>query len=234
MLAKAANKLDCLAPYMRDLKPMSSLIFHTQPDLAVVATDTLAVTPDGTPSLFSSKAIYLPHLKTIIAGTGLMFAADWSNYVNSNMTLAGLRNLNYHTPKLLRSRWQKLKGDPGFPQGATITVYQIGVREDGDQEIEAFAYRSTTDFESEPLPYGTRAKPDCSFPNEGNIVQHLRPMMMEQRTIQETLPLGEQLYIGGECVVMLLTKDSCTTANLFRFDDYDDHYKGMCAAMIRP
>jgi hypothetical protein len=47
---------------------MSSLIFHTDASQALVATDTLAVKPDGTPLMYGSKALYLPHLKTIIAG----------------------------------------------------------------------------------------------------------------------------------------------------------------------
>ena len=49
---------------------MSSLIFYTDPEQVLVATDTLAVSSDGKPFIFTSKALYIPHLKTIIAGTG--------------------------------------------------------------------------------------------------------------------------------------------------------------------
>lgn len=45
-------------------------------------------------------------------------------------------------------------------------------------------------------------------------------MMLEQRAIQDAKAAEHRLYIGGECVVMHLTKETCTTATLFRFDDY--------------
>lgn len=207
---------------------MSSLIFFTDPTQALVATDTLAVRPDGSPMMFCSKAIYLPHLKTIIAGTGLgMFSGDWANYVNNHLIVAGLRNLDYHTPAGLRAQWRKAKQDLSIPPSMTATIYQIGVSED-DAEIRAYAYRSTNDFESEPLQHGMRAKPDCSFP-EGNVVENIRPMMLEQRTVQAEKSPDERIYIGGECVIMHLTKEACTTASLFRFDDFEDQLKTVFA-----
>jgi hypothetical protein len=200
---------------------MSSLIFYTDPSQALVATDTLAVRPDGTPLMYGSKALYLPHLKTIVAGTGLgMFSGRWANYVNDHLIVRGLRNLDFHTPDGLRDLWVRMRTEQEVPDVITTTVYQIGVSED-DGEIRSFAYRSVNEFVSEPLAHGTRAKPDCSFPNEGHIIEHLKPMMLEQRSIQALKPAGERLYIGGECVVMHLTKQSCTTATLFRFDDYE-------------
>lgn len=200
---------------------MSSLIFYTDLTQALVATDTLAVKPDGSPMMYCSKAIYLPHLKTIIAGTGLgMFSGDWASYVNNHLIVAGLRNLDFHTPVGLRALWRKAKEDSSIPSSITTTIYQIGVSED-DEEVRAYAYRSTNDFESEPLKHGTRAKPDCSFP-EGNIVENIRSMMLEQRTLQATKSPEERIYIGGECVIMHLTKHVHTTASLFRFEDYAD------------
>ncbi len=199
---------------------MSSLIFHTDPSHALVATDTLAVKPDGTPQMFCSKATFLPHMKTIIAGTGLGgFANDWANYVNNRLIVAGLRNLDYHTPEGLRTLWSSAKERDDFPDSITTTVYQIGVSED-DKEVCAYAYRSINNFVSEPLGHGTRAKPECVFPTEGHLLQHLHPMMLEQRSIQDAKPPEERLYIGGECVVMHLTKETCVTATLFRFDDH--------------
>lgn len=212
---------------------MSSLIFYTDPSQALVATDTLAVTPDGTPLMYGSKALYLPHLKTIIAGTGLgSFSGGWANYVNDRLIVRGLRNLDFHTPEGLRGQWARMKAHQGVPDSMTTTVYQIGVSED-DGEIRAYAYRSANDFESELLAHGTRAKPECSFSSEGHIAQHLRPMMLEQRSIQALKPPDERLYIGGECVVMHLTKETCTTATLFRFDDYDEHLNKIFAVFPR-
>lgn len=170
--------------------------------------------------MFCSKAIYLPHMRTIIAGTGLgMFAGDWANYVNNRLIVAGLRNLDHHTPDGLRTLWTHAKERDDIPNSITTTVYQIGVSED-DGEVRAFAYRSTNDFESEPLGHGTRAKPECAFPSEGHLLHHLQPMMIEQRAIQDAKPPDDRLYIGGECVVMHLTKETCAISTLFRFEDY--------------
>lgn len=109
---------------------MSSLIFYTDVSQALVATDTLAVKPGGAPLMFCSKAIYLPHMRTIIAGTGLgMFASDWANHVNNRLVVAGLRNLDYHTPDGLRALWASAKEQDDIPDSITTTVYQIGVRE---------------------------------------------------------------------------------------------------------
>lgn len=201
---------------------MSSLIFYTDTTQALVATDTLVVKPNGIPLMYGSKAIYLPHLKTIIAGTGLgSFSGRWTNYVNDELVVSGLRNLDFHTSDGLRRLWAEMKITHEVPDSITTTVYQIGVSED-DSEIRAYAYRSTNDFVSEPLNHGFRAKPECTFPSEGNIVENLKPMMFEQRAIQDLKKSEERLYIGGECVVMHLTKDTCTTSTLFQFDDYEE------------
>ncbi|MCM7911060.1 hypothetical protein M8T17_25035, partial [Enterobacter hormaechei] len=53
-----------------DEENMSSLIFYTDEAQALIVTDTLAVTDNGEPLSFVSKAGYIPQLRTIIAGTG--------------------------------------------------------------------------------------------------------------------------------------------------------------------
>ncbi len=209
---------------------MSSLIFYTDPTQALVATDTLAVKPDGQPLMFCSKAIYLPHLRTIVAGTGLGgFANDWANEVNNRLIVGGIRNLDYHTPRSLRTRWEATTSSSDFPSGLTTTVYQIGIGED-DDEICAFAYRSANDFASEQLGHGTRAKPECTFLDSGNLLVDIRAMMLEQRAIQSAKPHGERLYIGGECLVMHLTKDTFTAVSAFRFEDYEEQLGSIFSA----
>jgi hypothetical protein len=202
---------------------MSSLIFHTDPTQALVATDTLAVKPDGQAQMFCSKAVYIPHLRTIVAGTGLGgFSNDWANEINNRFAVAGIVNLDYHTPNALRRRWAEVKNLADFPAGLTTTVYQIGISEDND-EICAFAYRSANDFVSEPLKHATRAKPECTFLNSGDFVKDVHGMMLEQKAIQDAKPHCERIYIGGECILMRLDKDSFMAATAFRFDDYESN-----------
>ena len=206
---------------------MSSLIFYTDTNQALVATDTLAVKPDGRASMFCSKAVHLPHLRTIIAGTGLGgFSNDWANEVNNRLTVKGILNLDYHTPDALRKRWIEVTSSDDFPTGLTTTVYQIGVSED-DEEICAFAYRSANNFISEPLQHATRAKPECTILHSENFVEDVRQMMMEQKKIQDAKPSAERIYIGGECILMRLDKNSFMVATAFQFDDYENHLQEM-------
>lgn len=66
---------------------MSSLIFYTDSTQALVATDSLATNSDGEPFMFVTKAGYIPHLRTIIAGTGAGgFANQWQLLVTVNKT----------------------------------------------------------------------------------------------------------------------------------------------------
>jgi hypothetical protein len=204
---------------------MSSLIFYTDPEQALVATDTLAVTPVGAPMMFSSKAIYLPHLRTIIAGTGMgMFSGDWAMTVNNRMVLRGIQNLDYHTPAALRELWQRYKSEYPLPEEITTTVYHFGLSED-DQSLHAYAYRSTNNFSSERLCYGFGLKPACTLPDDGSLVENLPLMMAEQRNSELKKPQGERLYIGGECIALHLTKNGCNAFRVFQFEDYPQNLR---------
>lgn len=200
---------------------MSSLIFYTDREQALVATDSLAVDGSGAPHMFTSKAGYIPHLKTIIAGTGAGgFANKWLYDATNRMVIKGIRNLDYHTPEALRKLWQEYKVEFSLPKDFTTTVYQFGVCEESG-EIVSFAYRSTNNFESEQLQYGTAVKPECSIP-EGNLLELLPQIMQEQRVIQSNKPKSERVYIGGEIFAYYLTSEGCNCINIGPFDDFED------------
>lgn len=201
---------------------MSSLIFATDESQIFVATDTLAVTPDGEPFLFASKATHIPHLRTIIAGTGGGgFSNQWALTVASRMVVNGIHNLDYHTPEALKELWGQYSNEYSLPENFTTTVYQFGFSE-VDNKVVSFAYRSTNNFESEELQYGTAVKPVCSVP-EGNLVELVPSMMQEQRDIQEQLPKDQRLYIGGEIYALYLTANECRSFKLGQFHDYEEH-----------
>lgn len=197
---------------------MSSLIFATDETQIVVATDTLAVTPDGEPFLFASKATHIPHIRTIIAGTGFGgFANEWALVVSTRMIVKGIMNLDFHTPAGLREIWSRAS----VPDGITTTVYQFGISEE-DDSVVSFAYRSINDFESEQLQHGIGVKPECTVP-EGDLIKALPQMMAEQRQIQELQPKKSRLYIGGEIQVLYLTADGCHSFKAGKFADFEVH-----------
>ena len=205
---------------------MSSLIFATDERNILVATDTLGVTTEGEPFLLASKATHVPHLRTIIAGTGVGgLSNEWALTVSMRMVVRGIMNLNYHTPKGLRDLWRKYKAVYSIPEGLTTTVYQFGISEEDDRVL-SFAYRSTSDFESEQLQYGFGVKPECTIP-EGDFLEALPQMMAEQRRNQEALPKDERLYIGGEIQALHLTADGCRSFKVGQFPDFEAHQRAI-------
>jgi hypothetical protein len=201
---------------------MSSLIFYTDPDQVLVVTDTLAVNPDGSPLLFTSKAHYLPHLRTIVAGTGLAgFSVEWAMSVNNRMALSGVENLNHHAPRGLRDLWARYNRDLRLLADMTTTVYHFGISEGGGGVV-AYAYRSTNDFTSEKLSFGIGVKPACTVLEVDieRLLAQVEAMMNEQRRLQELESPHQRLHIGGEAHAIHLTETGCTFCCLFQFSDF--------------
>ncbi|OCJ22618.1 hypothetical protein [Serratia sp. 14-2641] len=206
---------------------MSSLIFYTQPDLAVVATDTLAVDSNGRPAFYTNKAAYIPTLRMIIAGVGVAgFSSQWAEHVSSRMLLSGIENLDCHAQDGLLSLWDDFKNAEAIdPESSTTTVYHIGFSEEtGD--VTVFAYRSTNSFMSERLGYGTAVKPDCKI-IDGNLMETIPSMMSEQRRLQESMPIESRIYIGGDIIAIMLTKDECRYFKLGEFPDREANFREM-------
>ena len=197
---------------------MSSLIFTTNETQILVATDTLAVTPDGDPHMFISKATHIPHLKTIIAGFGAEgFTNEWALIVSTKMIANGILNLDYHTPTALRGLWVDFSRK--LPDSLVAKVYQFGISEVTNRVV-SFLYRSDNGFESEQVDFGTAVFPDCRIPH-GNIIQAIPEMMNEQRENQLALPKNSRLSIGGEMYGLYLSNEGCNSFKIAEFDDYD-------------
>ena len=137
------------------------------------------------------------------------------------MALVDICNLDYHTPKGLINLWDEYKSKFSLPDDLTTTVYQFGFSAE-ERVIVSFAYRSTNDFMSEKLQYGTAIKPECSNIPEGNLIDLIPKIMKEQRKIEEKLPLGSRLYIGGEIHALYLTANGCNSFKLGEFSDFED------------
>lgn len=208
---------------------MSSLIFITNENQVLVATDTLGTAPDGsgTPKCFTTKAFILPHLRMIIAGTGVGdFLGKWFIEITSHMVIKGIDNLDQHAPRILPTVWESQRKEYSIPESMTTTVYHFGFSEETGL-IHTYVYRSTNNFMSEPLAYCTAVKPDCTpiIPLQG--VEDFRKMMDEQRAIQASRPKEERIYIGGEIQLYVLSKEGFLVKAISRFDDYDSVEKAI-------
>lgn len=198
---------------------MSSLIFYTDENQVLVSTDTLAVDQLGRASFFCSKATHIPHLRTIVAGTGVGgFSNEWALHASTRMVIKGICNLDYHTPSGLRKLWKDYRKKYSLPESLTTTVYQFGISEESGMVV-TFAYRSKNEFVSESISFGTGVKPGCDV-IDGDLIKAIPKMMRQQREIQESLPVNERVYIGGEIIAHHLTSNGCNSFKIGEFDDF--------------
>lgn len=200
---------------------MSSLIFYSDKDQVLTATDTLATTPNGEPAFFTTKAFVLPHLQMIMVGTGLSgFLGKWFVEVNDRMVVQGIDNLNYHAPKILASLWTKFREENLIPDNLTTTVYQLGFSEEKGS-IHIYVYRSAKNFTSEALPYGVVTKPEVRPPENPVFPICVKMMMEEQRSNQDSLPWNNRVHIGGKIQIHHLTRDGISIYTLDQFEDFE-------------
>ncbi|MBP1748279.1 MAG: hypothetical protein H6Q52_818 [Deltaproteobacteria bacterium] len=200
---------------------MSSLILYTDEKQALVATDTLVVSrEDKEPLYFASQAIYLPHLKTIIASTGLArFMEQWLSIVNQ-LPADDIHELNDRAPGNLIKLFDWFNSVNCYEIPEEATVYHIGFSEK-DHKISSFAYTSANNFNPEPLAYGLAIQPPCPLP-EGNFkfIDDVPLLMNKQREEQRKMKPDKRSYIGGEIYGMYLTAEGCNSFKLGVFDDY--------------
>ncbi len=200
---------------------MSSLIFITEKEQVLTATDTLATSPDGKPFMFTTKAFIVPHIQMIMCGTGMGgFLGRWFIEVNDRMVVRGIDNLDYHTPQVLHSFWQKYLKEYSLPENITTTVYHFGFSEE-DGLVHTYVYRSINDFASETLSYGIGIKPECNSLEGLEFPKDIKKIMDEQRSIQLSRPDNERVYIGGTIQIIHLTKSGFGVYTFGQFDDFE-------------
>ena len=142
---------------------MSSLIFELNSDCINVATDTLATLPDGSPAVFSTKAMYLPHLRMIVAGAGVAgIMGQWVQQMNDRMVLSGILNVAFHAPKNLRKIWANTQAEYDLTEDHTATIYHLGISE--ENETFGFMSRSTNNFCSKHYAMVGELSQNASFP----------------------------------------------------------------------
>jgi hypothetical protein len=211
---------------------MTVINFALLEDGVYVVADTLATTDRYEPGFFTSKVHPVPHLNGLICGTGsLGFILDWSRHVLGGMLALDIGHLDEFTPNSLRDLHAARPEAERLAM--TSTIYHLGF-DDSEDRFVGYAYRSTDNFDSERLEYGTRLKPGYSgqrhltaFPDD--FVEACR----EQRLEQDALPLQDRVFIGGHIVAYMLQVQriegrppSVTTSitRPFEFEDFEAAY----------
>ncbi|PQZ89408.1 MULTISPECIES: hypothetical protein [Pseudomonas] len=199
---------------------MSSLLFYTDENEAIVATDTLLHYSVDTPPGLASKAISIPHIRMIIAGTGsaLLFNR-WIGLVNNQGFALNVDAVDAHATQELQALWSELNHHVPALQDQTATIYHFGISDDSGK-VHGFAYRSGSDFKSERLDYGLGVKPELMDKSgiNWNSFPACAPDIMRAQSRQEDEKSGDRVYIGGTTEVIHLTKDGFSIYSLGGFD----------------
>ncbi|MGU2378278.1 hypothetical protein ACSESS_00690 [Pseudomonas aeruginosa] len=189
---------------------MSSLLFYTDSEEAIVATDTLVTELDGTFLHYTRKAIPIPARRMIIAGTGLeLFITQWFTFVNEQDSVADIDSFDKDVPQVLKAIWREVERHLTSPHNYTATIYHFGFS-GKEGEIHGYKYSSENGFTSESLMYGLGIKPDL-MNKEGidftTFPDCARQIMLTQIKQEALKSRGAAVYIGGKIDLLHLTRD---------------------------
>lgn len=210
------------------LAGMSLLMFSHQPDGIVVITDTLATAPDGTPSFFKTKAFPIPHLRMVVAMTGLANLGE--KLIDSLYTSMLARDIDMaaqHTPAILAALSDELTVQFG-PFPGTSTIYYFGYSQRHNQYVR-YVFRSADGFEPEfwkEPGFGVKPHPDGSFESPETFPEMIA-LAERIRTEQAACPIGTRVHIGGHLVLTVLRDEQITFLQLHEFADVEHQWHQM-------
>jgi hypothetical protein len=200
---------------------MTALVFALQPDQICIAMDTLVVgADDKKPVCFQRKFLSLPERELLIAGTGLANLINrWFEYVSVLSNLGGIDDLDSFTPSVLEAS-VSAAGDLG---DITTTLYHFGYSE-AEAKYVGYAYRSTTNFQSERLQYALGIKPPVRVEPTDNIEfpGFMIDIVLDQQRQDQLLPLEQQVGIGGEIEFAVLSNRHTQIETVHRFATYEN------------
>ena len=186
--------------------------------------DTLVVDPEEkAPFLFCTKMFLLPHFEGVMCGTGAFpVVMDWFARIQSQVLVRDIPHLDEFAPNLLRSISQKqlLSAD------VTATIYHFGYSR-SEKQYRAFAYRSTSNFESEALPHGLGIKPQIHPEPFTQLPEGFIHLVHRQREQDRNAPLAEQVGIGGEIHFLVMTPGLYQLSICHRYENYQEQYEHM-------
>jgi len=210
------------------LMPMSLLMFLHDPDGIVVVTDTLATSPDGTPSFLKTKAFPIPHLQMVVAMTGLANLGEkLIDRLYTSMLARDIDMAAQHTPGILAALTDDLAAQFG-PFVGTSTIYYFGYSRQHGQYVR-YVFRSADSFRPEfyteagfgvkPHPNGP-FEPPATFPEMVALAERIRAE-------QATVPLDSRIHIGGQLILTVLRDQQITTLQIHEFADVERQWHQM-------
>ena len=211
---------------------MTALNFVIEEDRICFAMDTLSLGfDDHQPLAFLTKYVILPHLQTIVTGTGHgMVVSDWMAMARSNIVARDIDHVNQYTPSAL------LRIGERYPElvDTTATVYHFGYSECRKRFL-CYAYRSTTNWKPEEILDGIGMKPRIEFSVEDSMeLPSLFVELMERQREQDMLlPPAGRVGIGGHIHFIVMSKHGVHVSTCHRFSSYEDDYRSICTRLTQ-
>lgn len=203
---------------------MTALNFYLNENEVAISMDTLSIDINGNPYKYASKIFHLPHLRSVMCGTGnLEVILNWFLMIQKNIISKDIDYLSDNTSSQLKEINEKV-----LSSELTSTIYQFGYST-MDKCFKGFVYRSTSDFERECLPYCIAMKPEVEFSFREQIeVVGIDNAFIELMTKQKEIDDNsgkDRIGIGGEIHRLYMTKDSSRLDIIHQFPDYEVTYE---------
>lgn len=204
---------------------MTALIYKLSHEEILIAMDTLSISQDDkSPLSYVTKFTILPHLRSVIAGTGdASLISNWFKFVNWDLNVQTIEQLNDITPNILQREWRESCGN--IPSSATL--FHFGYSEKSKVHI-GYRYSSRDNFVSQQLPYTFGYKPGVpeSLFNDlrksgGGVENLMLNLMIEQQKSDNELAIAEKVGIGGEICLIIIKGNTISTLPIYRFESYD-------------
>jgi len=217
---------------------MTSLVFDLEPEIVCIAMDTLVTTVDkNEPHHFCSKMFLLPHLGSVMCGTGNMgLAVEWFEQIHHNF-FSDVCDLNRETPDRLRRLSQCLS------QSSTCTDTTPSANLEGkifhfgyspkEKKYKGFVYKSKNEFSSKEIPPGFNYQPSLAsdpttpeIQNEREFIDTAIKVMKLQQAEQQLS--ADSIIIGGQVQVLTMKPNIMQIKIVHSFDDFNELHKQMC------
>lgn len=203
---------------------MTALVFALQADQVCVAMDTLVTRADDRmPLAFQRKFLSIPDSDLLVAGTGHAgFVTGWFGHVQILARLGDVDDIGSIAQGVLKASADAVGGLGPI----TTTIYHFGYSR-AEGKYVGYAYRSSTDFRSERLPYGLGFKPQVPVPATENtqFPEFMIDIVIRQQEHDRSQPIQHQLGIGGEIEFVVLSDRATRIDTVHRFISYESERK---------
>lgn len=204
---------------------MTALIYLLDPKGVIIGTDTLSLGSNKSPHNYLTKVYPLPHLKSIICGTGSAdLAIDWFSFIHRCVVGKDITILR----ETAQARLNEIFSGYNFHSTMTATIYQFGYNLKS-KKFEGYRYHSEDNFKEVSLPYKVGIKPygeqiiesSKSKKKCNDQIEFIIDTIKKQKQIDDRQDDTERLGIGGHIHVLTVTKLYQILWEVYEFSDYE-------------